>query len=184
MTQSPLPRLIKKYPNRRLYDTQNSRYITLSEVKDLVLAQEAFAVADAKTGEDITRSILLQIIVEEEGKGPSLLSVALMSQLICCYGKAMQGVMGAYLEKNVQAFVEIQQRLSEPAPEAADAAEAQEFTPEMWTQFMSVQGPMIQGMLSNYIEQSKALFLQTQEQMQEQAKNTIDNFPFSQEDRS
>ena len=53
----------------------------------------------------------------------------------------------------------------------------------MWTQFMSVQGPMIQGMLSNYIEQSKALFLQTQEQMQEQAKNTIDNFPFSQEDR-
>ena len=181
MTQSFPDRLIKKYPNRRLYDTRHSVYITLSEVKELVRAQEAFTVVDARSGEDITRSILLQIIVEEEGKEAPLLSAALMSQLICCYGSAMQDVMGTYLEKNVQAFMEIQQRLAEPSPEAVATTETREFTPELWTQFLSMQGPMIQGMLANYIEQSKALFLQTQEQMQEQARHTIDNFPFSQE---
>lgn len=184
MTQSSPSRLIKKYPNRRLYDTQTSTYITLSEVKDLVLRQTSFSVVDAKTGEDITRSILLQIIVEEESRKQPLLSTALMSQLICCYGNTMQDVMGAYLEKNVQAFVEIQQRLSEPSSEPVIATESREFSPEMWTQFMSVQSPIIQGMLSNYIEQSKTLFLQTQEQMQEQAKTTIDSFPFAQEESS
>src|SRR5690606_16188624 len=97
MTQSLSDRLIKKYPNRRLYDTRHSVYITLSEVKELVRAQEAFTVVDARSGEDITRSILLQIIVEEEGKEAPLLSAALMSQLICCYGSAMQDVMGTYL---------------------------------------------------------------------------------------
>ena len=178
MTESQTARLIKKYPNRRLYDTQNSTYITLSEVKGLVLSHLPFSVVDAKTGEDITRSILLQIVVEEEGQSQPLLSTALMSQLICCYGNAMQSVMGVYLEKNVQAFMEIQQRLAESSSEPSGSGESREFTPEMWTQFMSVQSPMIQGMLSNYIEQSKALFLQTQEQMQEQAKTIIDNFPF------
>ena len=173
-------RLIKKYPNRRLYDTRTSTYITLPEVKEMVLANETIIVTDAKTGEDLTRSILLQIIIEEEGKGAPLFSTALLSQLIRYYGDAMQGVMGSYLEKNVQAFMEIQQRLAEPS----NASEGREFTPEMWTQFMNVQGPMIQGMMSNYIEQSKALFLQMQEQMQEQARTMIDNFPFVQEEPS
>jgi len=173
-------RLIKKYPNRRLYDTSASSYITLPDVKAMVLAQQAFTVLDAKTGGDLTRSVLLQIIMEEEGRGAPLFSTELLLQIIRYYGDVMQGVMGSYLEKNVQAFMDIQQRLSE----AALGSDGKTFTPEMWTQFMTMQGPMIQGMMSNYIEQSKALFLQTQEQMQEQAKSMIDNFPFVQEEQA
>lgn len=172
-------RLIKKYPNRRLYDTSLSSYISLSDVKTLVSAQQSFIVVDAKSGEDLTRSILLQIIVEEEGRGSPLFSTELLSQIIRHYGDAMQSVMGTYLEKNVQAFLEIQQRLAETNGEDDNA-----FAPEMWAQFMSMQGPMVQSMISNYIEQSKALFLQTQEQMQEQAKSMIDNFPFAQEEQT
>ena len=157
-------RLIKKYPNRRLYDTQTSSYITLTDVKQLVLDNETFAVVDAKNGDDLTRSILLQIILEEEPHGAPMFSSA-----------AMQGMMGSYLEKNIQAFIDIQNKLSE---NSKGFIEGKPFSPEMWTQFMNVQGPMMQGMMSNYIEQSKSLFIQMQEQMQNQSKNMFGAFPF------
>lgn len=173
-------RLIKKYPNRRLYDTLMSRYITMQDVKDMVRSHQAFTVADAKTGEDLTRSILLQIVLEEETKGAPLFSTPFLLQIIRYYGDAMQHAMGACLEKNVQAFIDILQRL----PETALDSDGKTFTPEMWAQFMTMQGPMIQSMMSSYLEQSKALFLQTQEQMQEQAKSMIDNFPFTQEEQA
>lgn len=150
-------------------------YITLSDVKAMLLAQYSFIVVDAKTGEDLTRSILLQIIVEEEIRGNPVFFTELLSQIIRHYGDTMQGVIGAYLEKNLQAFLDIQQRLAETSGDDKNS-----FAPEMWTQFMDMQGPMIHTMISNYIEQSKALFLQMQEQMQDQAKNMIDNFPFAQ----
>src|SRR3546814_7786702 len=103
-TQSSVSvRLIKKYPNRRLYDTQTSAYITLSDVKQLVLDTEAFQVVDAKSGEDLTRSISLQIILEEESGGVPMFSATVLSQIIRFYGHAMQGVMGTFLEKNIQA---------------------------------------------------------------------------------
>ena len=173
--------LIKKYPNRRLYDTQTSTYITLSDVKDLVLDNRTFTVIDAKTGEDLTRSILLQIIQEEESKGVPMFTSAVLAHVIRYYGHAMQSVMGSYLEQNIQAFNEIQQRVYEAS---AGMEGGKNLTPEMWAQFMSLQGPMIQGMLTAYIEQSKTLFLQMQEQMQEQAKTMIDNFPFAQEEQA
>src|SRR5438094_7410445 len=106
-------RLIKKYPNRRLYDTRTSTYITLADVKKLVLQGEEFTVVDAKTSEDLTRSILLQIILEEEANGQPMFSSSALSQIIRYYGHAMQGMMGSYLEKNVQAFTEIQNKLTE-----------------------------------------------------------------------
>src|SRR6186997_2132438 len=84
-------RLIKKYPNRRLYDTKTSSYITLADVKQMVLKQEEFQVVDAKSGEDLTRQILLQIILEEESGGVPMFSSTLLSQLIRSYGNAMQG---------------------------------------------------------------------------------------------
>src|SRR3546814_14932230 len=113
-TQSSVSvRLIKKYPNRRLYDTQTSAYITLSDVKQLVLDCEEFKVVDAKSGEDLTRSILLQIILEEESGGMPMFSPTMLSQIIRFYGHAMQGVMGSYLEKNIQAFMDIQDRMTE-----------------------------------------------------------------------
>lgn len=166
-------RLIKKYPNRRLYDTQTSSYITLTDVKQLVLDNEEFTVVDAKTNEDLSRSILLQIILEEEASGAPMFSSDVLAQIIRFYGHAMQGMMGSYLEKNVQAFTDIQRKFT------SSAVGGQPFSPEMWTQFMNVQGPMMQGMMNNYIDQSKSLFVQMQEQMQNQSKNLFGAFPFA-----
>jgi polyhydroxyalkanoate synthesis repressor PhaR len=174
-TKKASERLIKKYPNRRLYDTQTSSYITLADVKQLVLGNEDFIVIDAKTEEDLTRSILLQIILEEESNGQPMFSSSALSQIIRYYGHTMQGMMGSYLEKNIQVFIDIQNKLAE---NSKGLMEEKSFSPEMWTQFMSVQGPMMQGMMSNYIEQSKSLFIQMQEQMQSQSKNMFGAFPF------
>lgn len=108
-------RLIKKYPNRRLYDTRTSSYITLADVKDLVLNHEHFQVLDAKSGEDLTRSILLQIILEEEAGGAPMFTSDLLAHMIRFYGNAMQGMMGKYLESNIKAFTEMQVKLQDQA---------------------------------------------------------------------
>jgi polyhydroxyalkanoate synthesis repressor PhaR len=168
-------RLIKKYPNRRLYDTATSTYITLVDVKQYVLDNEAFKVVDAKTSEDLTRSILLQIILEEESGGVPMFSAEMLANIIRFYGHAMQGMMGSYLEKNIQAFMDIQGKLQE---QSKVLMENKTFSPDMWSQFMNVQGPMMQGMMSNYVDQTKNLFLQMQEQMQSQAKNMFGGFGF------
>ena len=160
-------RVIKKYPNRRLYDTTTSTYITLAEVKQLVMASENLVVRDAKTSEDITRSILLQIILEEEAGGAPMFTEAVLANIIRFYGHAMQGFMGAYLEKNVQAFTDVQAKLAE---------QSQSVTPEMWAQFMSLQSPMLKGMMGNYVEQSQSMLTQMQEQMQKQTEQMLGAF--------
>ncbi|MCA3179953.1 MAG: polyhydroxyalkanoate synthesis repressor PhaR [Burkholderiaceae bacterium] len=170
-------RLIKKYPNRRLYDTQTSAYITLADVKQLVLENEDFRVVDAKSDEDLTRSILLQIILEEEASGAPLFTSQMLSQIIRFYGHAMQGMMGAYLEKSMGAFVDIQNTFQEQSKAFYDGKNLPT-SPELWAQFMQVQTPMMQGMMSHYIDQSKNLFVQMQEQMQQQARSVFQNFPF------
>jgi len=168
-------RLIKKYPNRRLYDTQTSSYITLADVKQLVLDQEEFKVVDAKSSEDLTRQILMQIILEEEQEGQPMFTPPVLSQIIRSYGNAMQGMMGSYLEKNVQAFVDIQNKLQEQSKAFYDTNKV---GPEMWTQFVNMQGPMLQSMMSSYIEQSKDLFMQMQENMSKQARSMFTGFQF------
>ena len=100
--------VIKKYPNRRLYDTDTSSYITLSEIKQLVMDSEPFVVRDAKSGDDLTRSILLQIILEEEAHGSPMFTAPVLANIIRFYGHAMQGFMGGYLEKNIQALMDMQ----------------------------------------------------------------------------
>jgi polyhydroxyalkanoate synthesis repressor PhaR len=162
------PRVLKKYPNRRLYDTQASSYITLADVKKMVLAAQDFVVRDAKTKEDLTRSILLQIILEEESGGMPMFSSAMLAQIIRFYGHAMQGMMGSYLEKNIQTFTELQQRLGDPS---------KGLSPELWAQFMNGQAPVVQGLMGSYLEQSKNLFVQMQEQMAEQAKALFPGLP-------
>lgn len=152
-------RIIKKYPNRRLYDTDTSSYITLTEVKRLVMENEVFQVLDVKTGEDLTRSILLQIILEEESNGTPMFTAPVLASVIRFYGHAMQGFMGGYLEKNIQSLVDVQAQFTE---------QAKGLTPEMWTQFMALQPPVLQGMLGGNLDQSKTLFEQMQEQMQKQ----------------
>ena len=107
-------RIIRKYTNRRLYDTSRSCYITLEDVKELVLNQEKFQVQDSKTGNDLTRNILLQIISEQEALGHgSLLTNQVLQQLIRFYGDSMQGMMSQYLEQSIASFIEHQERIRE-----------------------------------------------------------------------
>ena len=160
-------RVIKKYPNRRLYDTDTSAYITLSEVRQLVMDGEAFVVSDAKTGEDLTRSILLQIILEQEANGSPMFTAPVLSNIIRFYGHTMQGFMGGYLEKNMQTLVEVQAKLGE---------QSKAVTPEMWSQFMNVQSPVLQSTIGGSLEQSRALFIQLQEQMQKQTEQMLGSF--------
>lgn len=166
-------RIIKKYPNRRLYDSETSAYITLADVKQLVMEGKHFVVQDAKSGDDLTRSILLQIILEEESGGVPMFSTAMLEQIIRFYGHAMQGMMGSYLEKNVQAFIDIQNKLAEQSRGVYDTAA---LNPEAWTQFLQVQAPMLQSMMGNYLEQSKNLYMQMQDQMQQQAQQMFGAF--------
>lgn len=106
----PSTRVIKKYPNRRLYDTEISSYITIEDVRQLIVDGETLEVRDAKTGEDLTRQVLLQIITEHEQEGQPMLSTQLLSQLIRFYGDSLQGFMGNYLERSMQLFLEQQQQ--------------------------------------------------------------------------
>ena len=168
------PRILKKYPNRRLYDTETSSYITLADVKQMVLAGQNFVVRDAKTSEDLTRSILLQIILEEETGGVPMFSAQSLAQIIRFYGNAMQGMMGSYLEHNLQAFTDIQARVAEQSKGLYDAKAV---SPELWTQFLAGQAPAVQGLMGNYLEQSKTMFTQMQEQMAKQAETLFPGLP-------
>ncbi len=169
-------RLIKKYPNRRLYDTKTSVYITLADVKKLVVEGEAFQVLDAKTGEDLTRSILLQIILEEEAAGAPMFSSDVLTQFIRSYGNAMQGMLGGYLERNMQLFGEMQKSLREQSQKLyGDPTRLNE---DLWKQFMSFQGPAMQGLVSAYLDQSRNMFLQMQEQLQNQTRTMFSGFTF------
>ena len=160
-------RVIKKYPNRRLYDTDTSSYITLAEVKSLVMDNEPFVVRDAKTNDDLTRSILLQIILEEETAGVPIFTEQVLANIIRFYGHAMQDFMGSYLEKNVQIFMDLQQKMAE---------QSKGLNPEVWKQFMNVQSPMMQGMMGTYLEQSRSAFTQMQEQMQKNSEQMLSAF--------
>ena len=173
-THAAGPRVLKKYPNRRLYDTRNSTYITLADVKDMVLKAEDFEVRDAKSGEDLTRSILLQIILDEESGGVPMFSSQMLAQIIRFYGHSMQGMMGTVLEKNLQTFVDLQKRFAAPGLGLPDGKAV---TPEAWAQFMTGQGTAMQGLVAAYLEQSKTMFAQMQEQMAKQAETLFPGFP-------
>jgi len=169
-------RLIKKYPNRRLYDTKTSSYITLADVKQMVLKQEEFQVVDAKSGDDLTRQILLQIILEEESGGVPMFTSDLLSQMIRSYGNAMQGMMGSYLERNLRAFQDIQKALQDQSQRMyGDNSRASQ---ELWSQFMNLQGPAMQSLMQAYMEQSQKVFAQFQEQMQGQARTMFSGLSF------
>jgi len=169
-------RLIKKYPNRRLYDTRTSTYITLTDVKELVLKHEEFRVVDAKSGDDLTRSILLQIILEEEAGGAPMFTSDLLAQMIRFYGNAMQGMMGQYLENNITAFADVQKKLQDQAKHLyGDNAT---MSKDMWAQFLNFQGPAMQHMMGTYVEQSQKMFQQMQESIQEQTRKMFSGFQF------
>jgi len=125
-------RVIKKYPNRRLYDTHESRYITLADVKDLVIGKIYFVVIDKKSGDDITRSILLQVISEQEQQGEAIMSQDFLSQVIRSYGKSVPGFLAKYLDESMKLILTQQQNLrgqvkrvvgGDPFVAVADAAQ-------------------------------------------------------------
>ena len=148
--------VIKKYPNRRLYDTSSSTYITLVDIKTMVVAHQKFVVLDAKNGEDLTRSILLQIILEEESGGVPLFSAPSLSNLIRFYGQATQSIMGRTMEKNFQAMMEMQARMQE---------QRKVLSPDAWAQMMNPQSGVMQSWMGSYGEQSRSMLAQMQEQM-------------------
>ena len=171
-------RVIKKYPNRRLYDTATSSYITLADVKKLVLENVAFKVEDAKTHDDLTRSILLQIILEEESaQGAPMFSCDMLTNIIRFYGNTMQGMMGNFLEKNVATFMDIQKRMQSQSSQLYGANPM--LNTEAWNEFIKMQGPAIQGLMGRYLEQSANAFVDMQKQMQTQTRNMFGGFPFA-----
>ncbi|WP_116474774.1 polyhydroxyalkanoate synthesis repressor PhaR [Zobellella maritima] len=141
-------RIIKKYPNRRLYDSRTSSHLNLADIRRLVLEQEPFQVVDAKTGEDLTRSILLQIIQEAESDGDPIFSSDMLKNIIRFYGP-FQSVLGSYLEDSIQSMIDIQTQAGTQSSKA-------------WRDFMHGQAPMMQELMRQYMEQSKALYQNTQ----------------------
>src|ERR1700732_3147698 len=113
MAEEKEPTTIKKYANRRLYNTGTSTYVTLEDLAEMVKSGEDFTVFDAKTGEDITRSVLTQIIFEQENKGQNLLPIAFLRQLIRFYGDSMQMLVPRYLEMSVENLTREQARFRE-----------------------------------------------------------------------
>jgi polyhydroxyalkanoate synthesis repressor PhaR len=118
MAQTKEPTIIKKYANRRLYNTGTSTYVTLEDLAEMVKAEEDFVVFDAKTGEDITRPVLTQIIFEQENKGTNLMPIAFLRQLIRFYGDSMQTLVPSYLQFSLESFTRDQERLREQMSEA------------------------------------------------------------------
>lgn len=164
-------RLIKKYPNRRLYDTQNSVYITLAEIKDMILRFEEVQVIDLKSKEDLTRSILLQIILEEETGIAPLFSSEMLVQMIRLYGHAMQSLMGTFLESNVKAFIEMQHAIQDKA--RLLYGDDQSKQANFWTQFFHFQGPAWQTMANTYMEQSQQVFQNMQSSIRDQTEKML-----------
>ena len=163
------PRIIKKYPNRRLYDTETSTYITLAEVKELVLNYKDFQVQDAKTGEDLTRSILLQIILEEESGGVPMFSTPMLANIIRYYGHAMQGLMGSYLERSISTFHEAQKRFQDQAQSIYGELPKMPFMP----------GQAVPNVMGDYLEKGAKAVIDMQEELRSQALKLFSGFPYA-----
>ena len=154
---SEAPRVIRKYRNRRLYDVANDGYVTLADVKQLVLKGIEFRVVDAKSGADLTRAILLQIILEEESGSTPMFSREMPTQIVRFHGAAQQTMVGAYVEENVNTLLRIQKKLQEKA--APDPCDTPALTPDLWKQLMQMQAPATQRMIGEFLEQSVKGFM-------------------------
>lgn len=128
MSTDSIERIIKKYPNRRLYDTAISKYITLDTVRKLVKSSIKFRVVDARTEEDLTRSVLLQLILEQEEKGQAIFTTEFLEQIVRAYGDAMQGFMALYLRESLEVFLKQQTLIQEQMATLIQTAPLSVFT--------------------------------------------------------
>lgn len=152
-------RIIKKYPNRRLYDTAESKYITLEDVRNLVLKGIPFCVLDKKTDDDITRNILLQIIIEQEEEGEPIFTTDVLTRLIGFYGDSVQNMASGFLERSIGLFTEQQhafQQQMEEAVKGTPLAAMTEVTQRNWNLWQKMQEDLFRAATSATQSPSKA----------------------------
>ena len=180
-----MARTIKKYPNRRLYDTETSAYITLADVKQFVLDIQEFKVLDARSGEDLTRSILLQIILEEESGGLPMFSADMLSNIIRYYGHSMQGLMGNYLERSIGAFHEAQKKFQEQTKTlygnigAGAGSSIPPFAPDALAKMMQTAPGVSPILMGDYLEKSASNVVGMQEELRKKAMQLFSTFPYN-----
>ena len=173
-------RLIKKYQNRRLYDTATSTYIILEDIKQIIVEGDMVQVIDVKSNEDVTRGVLLQIILEEEVNGVPMFSNDFLFQIIRFYGKSFQSSLGPFLEQGVDLFKKMQKQFYEQVRDSY-GKERLPAGVELWREFMTQQGPKLEGMIKDYVQNNTNTFLKVQEQLQKQTENMLSymQFPFN-----
>ena len=180
-----MARIIKKYPNRRLYDTETSAYITLADVKQFVLDLQEFKVLDARSAEDLTRSILLQIILEEESGGLPMFSADMLSNIIRYYGHSMQGLMGNYLERSIGAFHEAQKKFQEQTKTlygnigAGVGNSIPAFGTEALNKLMQAAPGVAPHLMGDYLEKSASNVVGMQEELRKKAMQMFSTFPYN-----
>lgn len=174
-------RLVKKYQNRRLYDVTTSTYVVLEDIKQIIMGGEEIKVLDVKTEQDVTRTVLLQIILEEEMNGVPMFSNDFLYQIIKFYGKAFQPSLSPFLEQGLDLFRKTQRKFYEQIRDVYGKDKLSSGV-ELWKEFMKNQGPNIEGVLKEQMHNSTNAFLKMQEQLQEQTKQILDymQFPFNQ----
>jgi polyhydroxyalkanoate synthesis repressor PhaR len=170
-------RVIKKYQNRRLYDTATSMYIILSDIKEYIVAGERIKVIDVKTEQDVTRSVLLQIILEEEVNGAPMFSDDFLFQIIRFYGKSFQPSISPFLENGIDLFRKMQKQFYDQINTNPNAENITAGI-DMWNNFLSKKNTQIENNIKDYIENSTNTFLKMQENLKEQTEKMLSYIPF------
>lgn len=173
-------RIIKKYQNRRLYDTATSTYIILEDIKQIIIDGELIQVIDVKTDQDVTRSVLLQIILEEEVNGAPMFSNNFLFQIVRFYGKALQPSVSPFLEQGVDLFKKMQKQFYDQIRDSYGKDKL--FTGvELWKEFMQQQGPQLEDTIKEYIQNNANAFLEMQAHLHQQTEQIFNymKFPFN-----
>ena len=171
-------RIIKKYQNRRLYDTATSMYIVLSDIKEYIVAGEKIKVVDVKTEQDVTRSVLLQIILEEEVNGAPMFSDDFLFQVIRLYGKTFQPSISPFLENGIDLFRKMQKQFYEQVSSGNPSSNNVSSGIEMWNEFLVRKNSEIESSVKEYVENAANTFLKMQESLKEQTENMLNYIPF------
>lgn len=173
-------RVIKKYQNRRLYDLSTSTYVVLEDIKQMIMDGEIIQVIDAKSEQDVTRTVLMQVILEEEVNGVPIFSNDFLFQIIRFYGKAFQSSLSPFLEQGVDLFRRMQKKFYEEIRDVYGKDKLNSGA-ELWREFMEKQGPEIEKSIKTQMQNNASVFLQMQEQLQQQTRQILDymQFPFT-----
>jgi polyhydroxyalkanoate synthesis repressor PhaR len=173
-------RIVKKYQNRRLYDVTTSTYVVFDDIKQIIMGGEEIKVIDVKTEQDVTRSVLLQILLEEEMHGMPVFSNEFLYQIIRFYGKAFQPSLGPFLEQGLDLFRKMQKQFYEQIRDMYGKEKLSSGV-ELWKEFIKNQGPEIEDIIKEQMQNSTNAFLQMQEQLHKQTRQLFDymQFPFN-----